>query len=299
MFLNKIWNDERLWGVIGKIFLLLSLAGFLFGIIYKIVPTEDPPALLTSVFISKFKYPAELESKFTEFKGSHNHDAYSGLLSKELNAEFGLTKYQISSIAYILRDYFTESWPWESIFTVLPKYEGYAIFVIKNASKAQVENVVIDLPFANGTTQILQEGSEVETKYFKGAINLGIIRPNRSVVVKIWSEQEFSGYHEKEIQVTHKTGISSISFARQTFTVFNAFKVHFDNLWFVILEVLIFALLFLFGAFFMAGRWYGRMKLFSTINNCLPTCSYLPENCPIKKRSPVDDKEFSENSGEE
>ncbi len=136
MFLVKIWNNDKLWVGIGKIIALLSLAGFLFGIIYKIAAPEDRPVLLTSVYLSEFEYPANPERK----------------LSKYLDA--------------------------------LPMYEGYSIFEIKNVSGIQAENVVIDLPFANGVTQIYQEGSKVETLYFNEAIKLGIIRPNKSIIVK-------------------------------------------------------------------------------------------------------------------
>ena len=284
--IKKIWNNNRLWGSIGKLISLLTLVGLLFGFFYKVFAPEDRSELLTSVLISKFIYPADLEEKISKIKDLYRQEALAKVLSQEIQRKLNLTNDQIYRITEGLDNYFYKVWPREFQYG-LPEYRGYSFFIIRNKSKIQAENVVIDLPFASGLAQIISEGKEVETTKFGEAIKIGIIRPNKFVSVRIWSQSAFMEDDEKEVQVTHKAGLSQIEFARETFSILGAITTHLGYQWRLFYLGFLVATFLVLFAFFKTGQWHVRQELMPVINK-LSACPALPEDCAWKIKAPDD-----------
>jgi hypothetical protein len=292
---KKIWNNEWIWGTIGKIISIFTLLTLLFGLFYWLFAPEDRPNLSTLVFISTFEYPPDLERKLSKYKDLQKDVELSAIFAKATIEELNLTEYQIHKISNNLSKYFENAWPWEwDSISVLPKFENYSVFHIENKSEIQAENVVIDLPFTSGITRIYSEGHELVTTAFNQTISIGTVRPNKSVVVRVWSENKFSESYEKEIQVTHKTGVSSIGFTRQTFSIPNAFKAHIGNFWFLAFEGLIVAILLVFLGFFKLGWWNGRRNLIAMLKR-VSVCPSLPSDCALKGLSHAGDTKCDKN----
>jgi hypothetical protein len=247
--LKQIWNSDRFWKIVGKVSVLIGILGGLIVVLSWLFAPENRPKLLTFVATAKFEYPVGLEVALRDIRELNSRRAIFSTLSGEMSARLKLTEPQADEISGELAEYFYKAWA-KDLRNGLPQYNGYARFLIVNYSAIEADNVVIDLPFARGIARVVSEGSAIKTSGFAEAIEIGLIRPRKFVGVDIWLDKEIQNYHEEQIQVTHRAGLSQIAFRRATYSLLGAYKEHLGSFWFPAAEGLLVALLLvLLGSF--------------------------------------------------
>jgi hypothetical protein len=177
------------WALVGKSLTVVAIViGAVSGVVIVYDWVTKDAHLDVRVFAASYKYPPEMPST----------DPNSGAQAAESNA--GGNK----SVSAAKAD-----------LSIFDRYQGFIEFDLHNSGGAQARDVAIDLPYA-GIAEILSTGSASRPLRFANSIPLGAIAPTDSVTVYAWTSREPGEYEEKEIRVTHSTGVGSIVFLHES-----------------------------------------------------------------------------------
>lgn len=211
-------SKENFWSIIGKISVLLGLVVAIFSI-YNYVFSNDDPELIVYAYPEEFRYPPNLDEAIKESKEVISYSKINSRIAKILK-EKEFKNLSSHDLANDLSDFARELWP-DILWDGAPEYYGYTSFVIKNIGRSHAESVVFELPLY-GLATVSAKDRDLQVIEFSKILNLGSIRGESDLLVRVWSKDTLSKYQYDELNVTHKKGIAEIKIANHIFDVFEA-----------------------------------------------------------------------------
>jgi hypothetical protein len=185
----EIDKAQSAWALVGKIAVLLAVVTGAVGLYDRF---SRGAHLDVHVFAASYRYPPNIPPART--KGESNGASPN---PGETGARSDLSR----------MDTFEE---------LLGRYQGFIEFDIDNSGGTRADDVVVDLPYS-GVAEIQLNGSEIQQLKFDRSIRVGAIPPTDSATVYAWTTGlEPAEFEEKEIRVTHATGVGSVVFLHKS-----------------------------------------------------------------------------------
>ena len=246
-------QKENFWSIIGKISVLLGLVVALFAI-YNHAFSNDEPELIVYAYPETFRYPPNLDEAIKKSKEVMSYSNIDSQIAKTLK-EKEFKNLNSHDLASNLAGFAKELWP-NILRNGAPEYDGHISFIIKNVGRSHAESVVFELPLY-GLATVSATDRDLQVIEFSKILNLGSIRGESDLLVRVWSKDTLNKYEYDELNVTHKKGIAEIKIANHIFGVFDALNESLGA--FIALVPVV--LYFLLAIVYHSGVEVGRKRL--------------------------------------
>ena len=196
-------SESRFWDIFGKFSAVVATVGTVIGIWFAINQSSEDIELYveSDLYVLDPILKEAVKDNFEVFSYSKLNETFKN--------EFPEKDFNRSNIVDLVEKIHKESWGEINQFN-FDDYKGFSYLIVSNTGTKTAREIKIDLPISGIALQIASDDSR-KIDHFKKVIAVDDIRAGNQSVVAVWSETEVSKYRYKDINVTHKNGVGSVS----------------------------------------------------------------------------------------